>query len=129
MTMRVTRVCRLYNIPARAAQPARAGKPAVKARPFQKGVFDAGKTWVFESLLLRDPDDPLIPGTPVRRLPTFPLGEKAEVALDDEIARVFAELQSWSEAQFEARRDRREQASVRPHGRPRKTTAAEVSGP
>jgi hypothetical protein len=112
MTMRVTRVCRLYNIPARAAQPARAGKPAVKARPFQKGVFDAGKSWVFDSLLLRDPDDPYIPGTPVRRLPTFPLSENAEVALDEEIARVFTELQSWRKAQFEAKRDRRKTTAV-----------------
>jgi hypothetical protein len=117
MSMRVTRLHRLYNIPAQEAQPASAEKPAVKARPFQKGIFDAGKSWVFDSLLLRDPDDPFIPGTPVRRLPTFPLGENATVVLDDEIERVFAELQTWRKTQFEAKRDRR------------KTTAAEVSRP
>jgi hypothetical protein len=102
MTLRVTRVCRLYNIPAREAKPARDGKPAVKARSAQKGVFDAGKTFVFENLLFRDPNKPLIPGTPVRRLPTIPMGEKAEAALDDEIARVITELQKWGAKQLAA---------------------------
>jgi hypothetical protein len=100
MTLSVTRVCRLYNIKAREEQPARDGKSAVKARPAQKGIFDAGKTWVFENLLLRDPANPNIPGTPVRRLRTFPLSEKAEAALDDEIARVIRELQEWRAAQL-----------------------------
>ena len=103
MTVRVTRVCRLYNIKERKAQPARAGRPAVKARPAQKGIFDAGKTWVFENLLLRNQDDSFIPGTPVRRLPTFPLGDHAEAVLDDEIARVITELQRWREQQLLAR--------------------------
>jgi hypothetical protein len=103
MTLRVTRVCRLYNIPAREARPARKGNRAVKARPAQKGIFDAGKTWVFEKLLLRDPNKPNIPGTPVRRLPTFPMGEKAEAALDDEIARVISELAQWRAAQLTAK--------------------------
>jgi hypothetical protein len=102
MTPSVTRVCRLYNIPAREARPARKGKPAVKARPAQKGVLDAGKTFVFENVLLRDPNKPLIPGTPVRRLPTIRMGEKAEAALDDEIARVFRELQEWGAKQLAA---------------------------
>jgi hypothetical protein len=117
MSMRVTRVCRLYNIAAREARPASGEKPAVKARPAQKGIFDTGKSWVFDALLLRDPDDPFIPGTPVRRLPTFPLGENATVVLDDEIERVFAELQSWRKTQFEAKRGRR------------KPTTAEISRP
>lgn len=100
--LRVTRVARFYNIPAREAQPARDGKPAIKARSAQKGVFDAGKTWVFGKLILRNPDDPLIPGTPVKRLQTFPMGEKVEVAFDDEIKRVFTELQQWRQAQLGA---------------------------
>jgi hypothetical protein len=103
MTVRVTRVCRLYNIKERPARSASAGRPAVKARPAQKGIFDAGKTWVFENLILRNPDDPFIPGTPVRRLPTFALGEKAEAARDDEIARVITELQRWREEQLRAK--------------------------
>jgi hypothetical protein len=84
MTVRIIRLRSLYNIPARAAQPACAGKPAVKARPFRRGIFDAGKTWVFENLILRNPDQPLIPGTNVRRLETFGLGKKNEATTDDE---------------------------------------------
>jgi hypothetical protein len=101
MTMRATRVARLYNTPARKARKARKGKPAVKARPAQKGIFDAGKSWVFENLILRDPGKPYIPGTTVRRLPTFPLGEKARAALDDEIARVLTELQQFRMKQLD----------------------------
>src|SRR5262245_33821420 len=104
MTVSVTRLCRLYNIKAREEQPARDRKPAVPAGPAQKGVSGAGKTWVREKLILRDPNKPNIPGTPVRRLPTFPLTEKVEVALDTEIARVFSELQKWRQEQLQERR-------------------------
>src|SRR5262249_47451881 len=110
MTPCLTRVCRLYNIKERPAQPASKKRPAVSFRPAQKGIFDAGKTWVFESLLLRDPDDPFIPGTPVPRRPPSPLGEKAEGVLDSEIARVITELQRFRQAQLAAKQRNAERA-------------------
>ena len=106
MPVRIVRLCRLYNEPARPARRAIAGKPARKARPATKGVFDAGKTFVFQNLVLRDPRQPLIPGT--RRsggCAWTPLGMRSLGTGEDEIARVKTELSNWREQQLQAKAD------------------------
>jgi hypothetical protein len=96
---RVTRIVRLHNVSYRRGRKAANGKPAVKERKGHRGIFDCAKSWLYASLILRDPADPYIPGTKVRRLETFCLGARSQVAADAEIERVISELRAWHKEQ------------------------------
>jgi len=96
MSLRIVRLCRLYNVPARAARPASKGKPAQKARPARKGIFDASKSYVLGNMVARSPDDTsTIPGTNVKRAQVFSIGGRTQVTTEAETDRVVTDLQRW----------------------------------
>jgi hypothetical protein len=96
----IIRLCRLYNVPSTPARRAdkRKKQKARKARPARKGLFDMGKTKVFEDIIARPGASPNIPGTDVPRLQLFSLGPKAKATTSDEITRVTEGLQRCSQA-------------------------------
>jgi hypothetical protein len=97
MSVHIIRLARLYNNPeVKEQQPdPKTGRGGRKARPAQKGIFGVGKTKLFEDIIFRTEDDPLIPGTDVPRLRLVYLGPKAKGATDSEIARVAEGLQRF----------------------------------
>jgi hypothetical protein len=76
----IHRLNRLHNRPARNELPA------------QDGLLGVSRTQFFKNFLLRDPSNPFVPGTNVRRLQTVPLGIKAVGVLDAEVRRIVEEL-------------------------------------
>jgi hypothetical protein len=56
------------------------------------GLLGVGRTKLFSDLLLRDDDNPNIPGTTVRRMQTVRLGPKTIGVPDTEVQRVTSEL-------------------------------------
>jgi hypothetical protein len=74
MVSQIIRLGRLYN------------------RRGRDGLLGVGRTKLFSDLLLRDGDDPYIPGTTVRRMQTVRLGPKAVGVADTEIERLTSEL-------------------------------------
>jgi hypothetical protein len=100
MPVSIVRLNRLYNIPAVKARPASKRQKARKARPARRGMLDIGKSSFYENIVLKNPDDPFIPGTPVRRLPVIPLGPKAVGAAEEQVERVSEELRRWREEQL-----------------------------
>jgi hypothetical protein len=88
------------------------------AKRFERGRFDIGRTKGLQDFILRDPSDPLIPGTEVRRLELTYVGEKIALVSEAEIERVTEGLRRYSERQQRAqckqtaRRDEHEQAAA-----------------
>jgi hypothetical protein len=60
------------------------------------GLLPVGKSKLHSDYLLKDPDNPLIPGTPVRRLSLIYLGDRTSATTEDEVERLIAELAEWS---------------------------------
>jgi hypothetical protein len=99
------RLASLYNYePRKNDEPKKGNKPAKKRKPRKPrvGRLAVGKTKLHEDYVLRDPKDPLIPGTDVPRLNLVYLGPKTPVTTDDEVDRVIAGLQQWAARQAEA---------------------------
>jgi hypothetical protein len=61
-------------------------------RPGHPGRLRSGKTKVNEAFLLRDPSDPFVPGTNVRRATVTYLGPKIPIVTEPEIERLVREL-------------------------------------
>ena len=69
-------------------------------RPGQPGRLRSGKTKVNEAFLLRDPSDPYVPGTIVRRAKVTYLGPKIPIVTEAEVERLVRELgEFYAEAQ------------------------------
>jgi hypothetical protein len=69
-------------------------------RPGHPGLLRSGKTKVNEAFLLRNPSDPFVPGTNVRRAKVTYLGPKLPVVTEAEIERLVRELgEFYAEAQ------------------------------
>jgi hypothetical protein len=61
----------------------------------QKGLFDISRAKGYADYILRDPANPLIPGTDVARLRLVHLGGRSVGVSDDEIQRVVLALQDF----------------------------------
>src|SRR5262249_7796867 len=92
MPIPVVRLSRLYSHPAIPAKPATEKRKAQSARPARTGILGVAKSAFYDTFVLKDPADQYIPGSPVRRLPVFPLGKKAMAASEKEVARIIREL-------------------------------------
>jgi hypothetical protein len=73
-------------------------------RPGQDGQLGVGRTKLLEDFILRNENDPLIPGTDVRRMRTVPLGVKAVGVTDVEVRRVVEGLQRCADRAERGRR-------------------------
>jgi hypothetical protein len=76
----MTRVGRLFN---------RKGRP---------GRLAIGRSCFYANFVLRDENDPFIPGTDVPRLRLLQLAANATAAFDDEIDAVIEGLRKWRDA-------------------------------
>jgi hypothetical protein len=79
-------------------------------RPGHPGRLRSGKTKVCEDFLLRDPSDPHVPGTNVRRAKVTYLGPKLPVVTEAEIERLVRELGAFFASIQRAERDRQQDA-------------------
>jgi hypothetical protein len=95
------------------------------------GLLRSGKTKVNEAFLLRDPGDPYVPGTNVRRAKVTYLGPKIPVVTEAEIERLVRELgEFYAEARVE--RDRCQDApshTPTAQERPQRVSAGKKKSP
>ena len=117
---RFVRLNSLYNYEPRKDDERRKGNKPAKKRKTRVGLLAVGKTKLHEDYLLRDSNNPLIPGTDVQRLSVVYLGPKTPATTDDEVNRVIADLQRWA-----AKCDHRPRANADTT----KTTVAEATTP
>jgi hypothetical protein len=66
-----------------------------KGEKSEKGIFEISRSKGYADYILRDPADPLIPGTDVPRLRPIHLGGKSVGVSEDEIQRVVLALQEF----------------------------------
>jgi hypothetical protein len=81
----------------------------------QEGLSPVGRTKGHEDFLLRDPADPLIPGTDIARMLVTPLGVKAVGVASTEVERVQEGLQRLAKTRLSDRareRDRKPRRRV-----------------
>ena len=78
-----------------------------KGRP---GRLAIGRSCFYANFVLRDENDPFIPGTDVPRLKLLPLSANATAAFDDEIDAVIEGLRCWRD---KAHAERKHQDSSR----------------
>ncbi len=114
MALRIIRLHQLCNYEPRPEPDdkpqAKDGQPK-KRKEARVGLLGVGKSKLHEHYLLRDPADPLIPGTDVPRLKLIYLGPKTPATTEDEVDRVVKGLQRWA-AKAAAERDRQRGADA-----------------